>query len=227
MWTKKLLQIQRKQLNEQLVRMKVEFRQTFTKKLIYSSLLFLLFACQNDKKPSDGEIEPVNQSELHTDFKSAQFETEFSEVTSFLNGDSILHAQTAAEWKAACNEKNPAWCYADAKTKTGILYNYHTLTDKRGIIPNNKKLNLSIAEKLRDELVHRQKDWNLKFVDQSYVQRAFNGQNYNLKFVQFWIFNDEYLTDNQAKVMIWDLKLKKFTIELASVNNGYRIWLLK
>jgi hypothetical protein len=45
--------------------------------------------------------------------------------------------------------------------------------------------------------------------------------------VQFWIFDDEHLSDNQAQVMVWDLKLKKFTIELASVNNGYRIWLLK
>lgn len=207
--------------------MKVEFSQTFTKKLVYFSLLTSLFACQNDKKPSDGEIKPVNQSELRTDFKTAQFETQFSEVKCFLNGDSILHAQNAAEWKAACKDKKPAWCYTDAKTKTGILYNYHVLTDKRGIIPNDKKLSLSTAEKLRDELVHRKKEWTLEFVDQSYVQRAFNGQNYNLKFVQFWIFDEENLSNNQAQVMVWDLILKKFTIELASVNNGYRIWLLK
>lgn len=209
------------------MRTKVEFRQTFTKKLVCFSLLTSLFACQNDKKSSISEGEHQKQTEFHTDFKSAQFETKFSEVTSFLNGDAILQAQTAAEWKAAGKENIPAWCYADAKTKSGILYNYHVLTDKRGIIPNDKKLSISIAEKLRDELVHRKKDWTLEFVDQSYVQRAFNGQNYNLKFVQFWIFNDEHLTDHQAQVMIWDLKLKKFTIELASVNNGYRIWLLK
>lgn len=198
--------------------------------IIYTSnflFLILLFACQNDKKPSKSEEKHQKQTEFHTDFKSAQFETEFSEVTSFLNGDAISHAQTASEWKAACKENIPAWCYADAKTKSGILYNYHVLTDKRGIIPSAKKLNFTIAEKLRDELVHRKKDWTLEFVDQSYVQRSFNGQNYNLKFVQFWIFNDEHLTDHQAQVMIWDLKLKKFTIELASVNNGYRIWLLK
>lgn len=207
--------------------MEIEISQVLTKKLIFSSLLMLLFACQNDEKSTGSEVESQQQAEFHTDFKTVQFETKFSEVTHFLNGDSILYAQTAAEWKAACKEKKPAWCYTDPKSKSGILYNYHVLTDKRGIIPSAKKLNFTSAEKLRDELLQRKKDWTLEFVDQSYVQRSFNGQNYNLKFVQFWIFNDEHLTDNQAQVMIWDLKLKKFTIELASVNNGYRIWLLK
>lgn len=207
--------------------MRIILFQAFYRNLFCSVLCVSLFACQTGEKPSEGNQEIQKQQAFHTDFKSAQFDTEFSELTSFLNGDPILQAQTAAEWKAACKEKKPAWCYADAKTKNGILYNYHVLTDKRGIIPNDKKLSLSIAEKLRDELVQRHKEWTLEFVDQSCVQRAFNGQNYNLKFVQFWIFNDEYLTDNQAQVMIWDLKLKKFTIELASINNGYRIWLLK
>jgi hypothetical protein len=186
-----------------------------------------LFACQNGEKPSEGKREIKKQQAFHTDFKTAQFETQFSEVKSFLNGDSIIHAQNATEWKSACKDKKPAWCYADEKSKNGILYNYYVLSDSRGIIPSAKKLKRSIAERLRDELVHRKKDWTLEFVEQSYVQRAFNGQNYNLKFVQFWIFDEEYLSNNQAQVMVWDLKLKKFTIELASVNNGYRIWLLK
>lgn len=207
--------------------MRINFSQVFYRNLLCSFLCVSLVACQNGEKPSEGNRESKKQLAFQTDFKSAQFETQFSEVKSFLNGDSIHHAQNAAEWKSACKDKKPAWCYADAKTKSGILYNYHVLTDKRGIIPIGKKLSLSVAEKLRDELVQRKKDWTLEFVDQSYVQRAFNGQNYNLKFVQFWIFDVEHLSDNQAQIMVWDLKLKKFTIELASVNNGYRIWLLK
>jgi hypothetical protein len=190
-------------------------------------ILTSLFSCQNDKKSSGNVVESQQQSEFHTDFQTAQFETQFSEVKCFMNGDSILHAQNATEWKIACNDKKPAWCYADEKNKNGLLYNYYALSDKRGIIPNQKKLTLKIAEKLKNELVHRKKEWTLEFVDQSYVQRAFNGRNYNLKFVQFWIFNEEHMSDNQAQIMVWDLKLKKFTIELASVNNGYRIWLLK
>jgi hypothetical protein len=190
-------------------------------------ILTSLFSCQNDKKSSGNVVESQQQSEFHTDFQTAQFETQFSEVKCFMNGDSILHAQNAIEWKKACNDKKPAWCYADEKNKNGLLYNYYALSDKRGIIPNPKKLTLKIAEKLKNELVHRKKEWTLEFVDKSYVQRAFNGRNYNLKFVQFWIFDEEHLSDNQAQIMVWDLKLKKFTIELASVNNGYRIWLLK
>jgi hypothetical protein len=200
------------------------------KKIIYlNSFLFLivLFSCQTGGKPSEINQEIKKQQVFHTDFKTAQFETQFSEVTFFLNGDSILQAQNAADWKSACKDKKPAWCYADEKNKKGILYNYYALSDNRGIIPSDKKLKLKKAEKLKVELVHRKKDWTLEFVDQNYVQRAFNGRNYNLKFVQFWIFDEEHLSDNQAQVMVWDIKLKKFTIELASVNNGYRIWLLK
>jgi hypothetical protein len=207
--------------------MRVNFFLAFYRNLVYSFLCFSLFACQTGEKPSEGKQAAQRQQDFQTDFKTAQFETQFSEVKVFLNGDSILHAQNAAEWKSACKDQKPAWCYADVKNKNGILYNYYVLSDKRGIIPNTKKLKRSTAEKLRDELVHRKKEWTLEFVDQSYVQRAFNGRNYNLKFVQFWIFDDEHLSDNQAQVMVWDLKLKKFTIELASVNNGYRIWLLK
>ena len=185
-----------------------------------------MFTHENQKAISDHLLDrEKNSKNLYTKQKKYVYSVcvrnnKLSFFTRFIQEKKVIY-------RSACNEKKPAWCYADAKTKTGILYNYHTLTDKRGIIPNDKKLNLSIAEKLRDELVHRQKDWNLKFVDQSYVQRAFNGRNYNLKFVQFWIFDEEHLIDNQAQVMVWDLKLKKFTIELASVNNGYRIWLLK
>lgn len=199
-------------------------------KIIYLTSILLLisvFGCQTGEGSSEGNQEIQKQQAFQTDFKTAQFETTFSEVKCFLNGDSILYAQNATEWKSACKDKKPAWCYADEKNKNGILYNYYVLSDGRGIIPSAKELKRSTAEKLRDELIHRKKDWTLEFVDQSYVQRAFNGQNYNLKFVQFWIFDEEHLSDNQACVMIWDLKLKKFTIELASVNNGYRIWLLK
>ena len=207
--------------------MRIILFQAFLRNLVCCVLCVALFACQNDKKTSKSEGEDQKQTEFHTDFKTAQFETQFSEVKCFLNGDSILHAQNAAEWKLACKDKKPAWCYADEKNKNGILYNYYVLSDNRGIIPSAKKLKRLTAEKLKNELVQRKKDWTLEFVDQSYVQRAFNGQNYNLKFVQFWIFDEEHLSDNQAQVMVWDIKLKKFTIELASVNNGYRIWLLK
>jgi hypothetical protein len=207
--------------------MRINFFRVLGRSLVYIFIGASLFACQTGVKPSKGNQEIKKQQAFQTDFKTAQFETQFCEVKCFLNGDSILFAQNPTQWKSACKDKKPAWCYADEKNKNGILYNYYVLSDSRGIIPSAKKLKLRIAEKLKDELMHRKKDWTLEFADQSYIQRAFNGQNYNLKFVQFWIFDEEHLSDNQAQVMVWDLTLKKFTIELASVNNGYRIWLLK
>lgn len=197
-------------------------------KLSLISLGFLLFfSCQNSEQGKRQQKKMIDDKQLKSDFETAQFDTKFCEVTTFLNGDSILHAQSASEWKQACKEKKAAWCYADPDNKSGILYNFYTLADKRGIVPDAKKITQDQAEKLKDELVHRKKEWTLEFSENGYVQRSFKGQNYNLKFVQFWIFDESSLSNNQASIMVWDLILKKFDIEKVSVNNGYRIWLLK
>jgi hypothetical protein len=187
----------------------------------------LLFSCQNNDKIKTNRVEEPTDKNLQTDFESAKFDTEFCEITTFLNGDSILHAQSAKEWKEACKGKTAAWCYADPIKKEGILYNYYVLLDERGIVPDSKKLTSHQANQLKKELVQRRKEWTMAFSENGYVQRSFTGQNYNLKFVQFWIFDGEDLENNQANIMVWDLKLKTFDIEKVSINNGYRIWLLK
>ena len=189
--------------------------------------ILLLFSCQNNEKGKANKVEEPTDKNLQTDFESANFDTEFCEITTFLNGDSILHAQSAKEWKEACKGKTAAWCYADPIKKEGILYNYYVLQDKRGIVPVSKKITRDQADKLKKELVQRKKEWTIAFSENGYVQRSFTGQNYNLKFVQFWIFDDADVENNQANIMVWDLKLKTFDIEKVSINNGYRIWLLK
>lgn len=189
--------------------------------------ILLLFSCQNNEKGKANKVEEPTDKNLQTDFESAKFDTEFCEITTFLNGDSILHAQSAKEWKEASKGKTAAWCYADPIKKEGILYNYYVLQDKRGIVPDSKKITRDQADKLKKELVQRKKEWTIAFSENGYVQRSFTGQNYNLKFVQFWIFDDSDVENNQANIMVWDLKLKTFDIEKVSINNGYRIWLLK
>jgi hypothetical protein len=189
--------------------------------------ILLLFSCHNNEKGKANKVEEPTDKNLQTDFESAKFDTEFCEITTFLNGDSILHAQSAKEWKEACKGKTAAWCYADPIKKEGILYNYYVLQDKRGIVPDLKKITRDQADKLKKELVQRKKEWTIAFSENGYVQRSFTGQNYNLKFVQFWIFDDADVENNQANIMVWDLKLKTFDIEKVSINNGYRIWLLK
>jgi uncharacterized protein (TIGR02145 family) len=60
-------------------------------------------------------------------------------VTTFRNGDPIPQAKTDAEWKAAGENKKPAWCYYDNNAangaKYGILYNWYAVNDPRGLAP--------------------------------------------------------------------------------------------
>ena len=61
------------------------------------------------------------------------------DVATFRNGDLIPEAKTDEEWKAAGDNKQPAWCYYDNKaangTKYGKLYNWYAVVDARGLAP--------------------------------------------------------------------------------------------
>jgi hypothetical protein len=61
------------------------------------------------------------------------------DVATFRNGDLIPEAKTDEEWKAAGENKQPAWCYYDNKaangTKYGKLYNWYAVVDYRGLAP--------------------------------------------------------------------------------------------
>jgi len=60
-------------------------------------------------------------------------------VSKFRNGDLIPEAKTKEEWKAAGENKQPAWCYYDNDKKNGEkygkLYNWYAINDRRGVIP--------------------------------------------------------------------------------------------
>ena len=61
------------------------------------------------------------------------------DVATFRNGDPIPQAKSYEEWKAAGDNKQPAWCYYDNKaangTKYGKLYNWYAVNDARGLAP--------------------------------------------------------------------------------------------
>jgi hypothetical protein len=61
------------------------------------------------------------------------------DVATFRNGDPIPQAKTYEEWKAAGDNKQPAWCYYENKaangTKYGKLYNWYAVNDARGLAP--------------------------------------------------------------------------------------------
>jgi uncharacterized protein (TIGR02145 family) len=60
-------------------------------------------------------------------------------VDKFRNGDPIPQAKTDAEWEAAGENKQPAWCYYDNDTangaKYGKLYNWFAVNDSRCLAP--------------------------------------------------------------------------------------------
>jgi uncharacterized protein (TIGR02145 family) len=61
------------------------------------------------------------------------------DVATFRNGDLIPQAKTDEEWKAAGDNKQPAWCYHENNTangtKYGKLYNWYAVVDARGLAP--------------------------------------------------------------------------------------------
>ena len=61
-------------------------------------------------------------------------------VTHFSNGDSILLVNNFAEWEKAYDRKIPAYSYPkfdkSLVARHGLVYNYFTLIDARGIEPN-------------------------------------------------------------------------------------------
>lgn len=153
-------------------------------------------------------------------------ESRFFEKTTFLNGEAIKQAQTSIEWKNAYKNKVPAWCYADAKLKQGILYNYYVISDSRGIAPKGKCLSLVEIESIQKELSENANSIQFNWFKGSSIERSFVGTNYDLKFVNFWIKNDS-ISNLKVNVAVIDQKTNKLKIESVSPNNGYRIWLKK
>ena len=68
-------------------------------------------------------------------------------VSTFRNGDPIPEAKSIEEWKQACENKQPIWCFYEFDSKNeskyGRLYNCYVLLDSRVISPKGWKLPLA------------------------------------------------------------------------------------
>lgn len=66
------------------------------------------------------------------------------DVTAFRNGDPIKEAKTVEEWKSACENAEPAFCYYDNNPqyaiKAGVLYNWFAVVDSRGLCPEGWRI---------------------------------------------------------------------------------------
>ena len=85
-------------------------------------------------KDADGQVYPT------VVIGSQTWTTINLNVTHFRNGDIIPEAKTEMDWLLANENKQPAWCYYQNKTKFGKkfgkLYNGFALIDERGIAPD-------------------------------------------------------------------------------------------
>ena len=83
-------------------------------------------------------LNPIFQAQTVTIGKQVWM-TKNLDVSTFRNGDPIPEAKTDEAWKAAGENKQPAWCYYDNDpkngTKYGKLYNWYAVNDPRGLAP--------------------------------------------------------------------------------------------
>jgi hypothetical protein len=66
--------------------------------------------------------------------------TDYLNITTFRNGDSIPEANEDWLWEKYIRDKQPAWCYSSRGKSWGILYNYYAIIDPRGITPKGIRI---------------------------------------------------------------------------------------
>jgi len=106
-------------------------------------------------------------------------------VEKFQNGDTILEAKSIQEWVNADNSKQPAWCYFDNNSTNsllhGKLYNWHAVSDKRGLSPEGWKIscNLDWVTMLNflggDLIAARKLIYKLSILEKSKSESGFDG----------------------------------------------------
>ena len=93
------------------------------------------------KKEEGKEAAPTVGEEANPEVTIGQqvWMTKNLTVATFRNGDPIPEAKTDAEWQAAGENQQPAWCYYENEstngTKYGKLYNWYAVNDPRGLAP--------------------------------------------------------------------------------------------
>ena len=110
-------------------------------KSYFFTSVFVIFLISSLSAQQNGSFKDLRDARVYKTVKIGQQEwmAENLNTDRFRNGDTIQEAKTPAEWKKACDEKIPAWCYYENKTlngqKHGKLYNFYASIDPRGLAP--------------------------------------------------------------------------------------------
>jgi uncharacterized protein (TIGR02145 family) len=66
------------------------------------------------------------------------------DIVTFRNGDTIFHAKTDEDWKAARRSQTPSWCFYENDSVNGLkygrLYNWYAVSDPRNLAPEGWKI---------------------------------------------------------------------------------------
>ncbi|MBK9981473.1 MAG: hypothetical protein IPP15_03440 [Saprospiraceae bacterium] len=102
----------------------------------------ILFERNINQEVADDLHLDVNSEDLnlpHLEIGNQIWSTENLNVAKFRNGSPIQEAKTNQEWRLACKEGRPCWCYYNNDfllgKKYGILYNWFAINDSRGLAP--------------------------------------------------------------------------------------------
>lgn len=179
-------------------------------KLLFKMLLIatMINACIDTKKGHDTVRLGENEWQIHN-----------LNVTAFRNGDQIVEAKTADEWKTAGEKGIPAWCYLNNDLSNakdfGKLYNWYAIIDSRGLAPEGweipslsdiKELGWILGDKrIAGRKMKSNVDWgplgsgsnDSGFSGKPGMARAHDGAFYTTNLAGYW-WTSSYLDNNSA-----------------------------
>lgn len=102
--------------------------------LLLFSVLFIILSAFNRNIQDDEDVVKIGKH---------YWTTSNCSIEEFANGEAIPQAKNYEEWENAYENKLPAWCYYfyDSDNKSfGKLYNFHAVTDNRGLAPKGYRI---------------------------------------------------------------------------------------
>jgi uncharacterized protein (TIGR02145 family) len=114
--------------------MGVDFNPSFQAAALIGLCGLLISCAIEGEEPSVASLRIGNQEWMPSNLS----------VNAFRNGDPIPRIRSAGEWFKAAEEGRPAWCYYEDNpangAKYGKLYNYHAVSDSRGLAPEGWRI---------------------------------------------------------------------------------------
>lgn len=191
----------------------------------------LFYSCGNQGSKSKKEQEALTKKKPSENLKIGNliFEpSNLSEVT-FLNGDMITEAKSQQEWEIAGKNKEAAWCYSSQKNQFGekeIFYNYYALTDPRKIVDASKLMSKEMVEELIKSSSSKDQIKGL-FKNAFSEERNYAGKYFDLKVVNWWVFDTIQTEDDRAIAVSWSPMEDRAYITKVSKGSGFLIRCLK